>query len=281
MIAKQTILGYVQPPFGHVHITEIDGIHAVNPLQRGHLTPYRDQTKPVSATSSSATSRATCRRRSGSAAASSSPSTRSTRRRSRCRATFRGLPVAPALVQLDGDAARRHASSCRGRRPPTSGRRCRRTRSFCNVYAKGTYENAPRFGSEQYTSMPGRYLFLLAGNYDTTHDPERRLRARRARRPTCAATSRSARERFSVLNAHERRLPGLAARAAGDRAAADRAAGAGALSSSAASPSSTRVRAPVDVLQPLDACRRTRASRRTGCPRPRRASGRRSACPAL
>lgn len=47
VIAKQTILGYVQPPFGHVHLTEINGIHSVNPLQKGHLTPYVDRTKPV------------------------------------------------------------------------------------------------------------------------------------------------------------------------------------------------------------------------------------------
>jgi len=45
-IAKETVLGYVQPPYGHVHITEIDGSHAVNPLQQGHLTPYRDRTIP-------------------------------------------------------------------------------------------------------------------------------------------------------------------------------------------------------------------------------------------
>ena len=26
----------------------------------------------------------------------------------------------------------------------------------------------PRFGDQQYSGMPGRYLFLLAGNFDTT-----------------------------------------------------------------------------------------------------------------
>ncbi|HSX23206.1 MAG TPA: hypothetical protein VLE97_10585, partial [Gaiellaceae bacterium] len=39
---------------------------------------------------------------------------------------------------------------------------------FWNVYAKGTYENAPRFGREQYTGMPGRYLFSLAQSFDTS-----------------------------------------------------------------------------------------------------------------
>src|ERR1051325_2911967 len=44
---RHTIIGYVQPPYGHVHLTEIDGIRAVNPLAKGHLSPYRDHTKPV------------------------------------------------------------------------------------------------------------------------------------------------------------------------------------------------------------------------------------------
>jgi hypothetical protein len=39
---------------------------------------------------------------------------------------------------------------------------------FGATYAKGTYENSPRFGKEQYAGMPGRYLFLLSGNFDTT-----------------------------------------------------------------------------------------------------------------
>src|SRR5690242_14218232 len=47
VVARRTILGYVQPPFGHVHLTEIDGSHSVNPLQKGHLTPYTDHTKPT------------------------------------------------------------------------------------------------------------------------------------------------------------------------------------------------------------------------------------------
>jgi murein DD-endopeptidase MepM/ murein hydrolase activator NlpD len=47
VIAKKTILGYVQSPFQHVHLTEINAVHSVNPLQTGHLAPYFDRTKPV------------------------------------------------------------------------------------------------------------------------------------------------------------------------------------------------------------------------------------------
>jgi hypothetical protein len=45
-------------------------------------------------------------------------------------------------------------------------------RRFVDVYAKGTYENSPRFGHEQYPGMPGRYLFLLSRAFDTTRLPD-------------------------------------------------------------------------------------------------------------
>jgi hypothetical protein len=37
----------VSPERGHVHLTEIDGTVVENPLQPGHLTPYRDITPPT------------------------------------------------------------------------------------------------------------------------------------------------------------------------------------------------------------------------------------------
>ena len=45
--AQRTVLGTVQPGRGHVHLTEIDGPVVENPLQPGHLTPYRDDTPPT------------------------------------------------------------------------------------------------------------------------------------------------------------------------------------------------------------------------------------------
>ena len=47
VIARKTVLGYVQAPFAHVHLTEINGSQSVNPLQRGHLAPYVDRTRPT------------------------------------------------------------------------------------------------------------------------------------------------------------------------------------------------------------------------------------------
>jgi hypothetical protein len=39
-------------------------------------------------------------------------------------------------------------------------------RDFWNVYARGSYQNAPRFSNRQYF-MPGRYLYNLADLVDT------------------------------------------------------------------------------------------------------------------
>jgi hypothetical protein len=170
VIARKTILGYVQPPFGHVHISEIDGTKSVNPLQPGHLQPYKDYTKPVirdivlrNQTGEVQTPLGLCGRIEMDVDAFDTPPVA-------VPGKFQGLPVAPALVRwtvtrLGGTAVVpwRIAADFRTTVPSNA--------QFWNVYAKGTYQNAPRFGREQYTSMPGRFLFQLAGSYDTTAIP--------------------------------------------------------------------------------------------------------------
>jgi hypothetical protein len=47
VFAYKTVLGKTQPHFGHVHLTEIDNGEVHNPLDPGHLRPYRDETVPV------------------------------------------------------------------------------------------------------------------------------------------------------------------------------------------------------------------------------------------
>ena len=42
----RTILGHILPRIGHVHLTEIDRGHVVNPLLPGHLFPYEDSKPP-------------------------------------------------------------------------------------------------------------------------------------------------------------------------------------------------------------------------------------------
>ncbi|HZR94443.1 MAG TPA: M23 family metallopeptidase [Gaiellaceae bacterium] len=166
VLARRTILGYVQPPFGHVHLTEVEDGRAVNPLQKGHLTPFRDRTKPTvrevifrNATGTLQTPLGLCGRvQLAVDAYDTQPMP--------VPGKFRGLPLAPALVQwsvqkLGGPPAPWRTAADFRTTLPGNGR-------FTDVYAKGTYENSPRFGNQQYTSMPGRYLFLLAGSYDTT-----------------------------------------------------------------------------------------------------------------
>jgi hypothetical protein len=165
--ASVTVLGYVQTPYGHVHVTEIDGTHAVNPLQPGHLEPYVDHTRPTirsslfeNQTGVLETPLGLCGRVEIAADAFDTPPLP-------VPGSFRDLPVTPALVRwsvtrLDGKTVLpwRTTADFRKTLPPNS--------DFSAVYAKGTYENAPRFGTQQYTAMPGRYLFLLAPNFDTT-----------------------------------------------------------------------------------------------------------------
>jgi hypothetical protein len=44
--ASKTVLGTAVPRRGHLHLTEIRGTCAVNPLAAGHLAPYEDQSRP-------------------------------------------------------------------------------------------------------------------------------------------------------------------------------------------------------------------------------------------
>jgi hypothetical protein len=206
VIAKRTVLGYVQAPFGHVHLTEINASHAVNPLQKGHLTPYADHTRPTirdalieNQTGLLQTPLGLCGRVEIAVNALDMPPVP-------VPGSFNGLPVAPAFVRwnitrLNGAVSVPWRVAADFRQTlPANGR-------FFDIYAKGTYENSPRFGAQQYRSMPGRYLFMLAGNFDTTSLPNGVYTL-----GIVAADVRgnrtSFRERFSVLNARDGVCPG-------------------------------------------------------------------------
>jgi len=167
VVVRKTVLGYVEPPFGHVHLTEIDATHVVNPLQQGHLAPYRDKTAPTvrsvivrDATGAVQAPLGLCGRVELDVDAFDAQPLP-------VPGSFRGMPVAPAFVSWEltrlrgGAVAPWHAVADFRTTLPENG-------SFWSVYAHGTYQNAPRFGPEQYDSMPGRYLFLLSPNFDTT-----------------------------------------------------------------------------------------------------------------
>jgi hypothetical protein len=206
VIARRTILGYVQPPYGHVHLTEINGTHSVNPLQKGHLTPYIDRTRPTitdglfrNQTGLLQTPLGLCGRVEIAVDAFDRPPVP-------VPGNFRGLPVAPALVRWSISRPNgtvvvpwRTVADFRTELPPN--------RRFSDIYAKGTYENAPRFGAQQYTAMPGRYLFLLAGNYDTSSLPNG-VYVLGIRAADIRGNTASFEERFSVLNARNSVCPG-------------------------------------------------------------------------
>jgi hypothetical protein len=206
VIAQKTILGYVQAPYGHVHLTEIAGIRSVNPLQKGHLTPFRDRTKPTirdlvirNQTGDVQTPLGLCGRIQIAIDAYDTTPTP-------VPGKFNGLPVVPSLVRwtvshLSGAAAVswQTAADFRVNVPPNG--------KFTDVFAKGSYENSPRFGNQQYTSMPGRYLFLLSGNLDTTSFPNGvyvlTVKVSDERGNTAKLT-----DRMSVLNAKSGVCPG-------------------------------------------------------------------------
>jgi hypothetical protein len=211
VVARQTVIGYVQPPYGHVHLTEINGTHAVNPLERGHLAPYFDGTRPTirdvlfrNQTGVLDTPLGLCGRVALAADAYDTTPVP-------VPGKFHGLPVSPAVVRWsiaragDGANARWHTAADFRTTLPANGR-------FWNVYAKGTYENAPRFGAQQYAGMPGRYLFLLAGNFDTTSlsNGVYQLGVQAADERGNTATLW---KRFSVLNARQGVCPGSLAAA--------------------------------------------------------------------
>jgi hypothetical protein len=166
VLADVDRLGYIQAPYAHVHLSEIDGTKVTNPLLKGHLTPFVDKTRPhVDAVElrdedgKLAEPLGLCGRISIAAEAAD-------RQPLPVKGSFSGLPIAPALVtwqlQRVGGAvvlAKRDAVDFRTTLPPP--------KDFWSTYARGSYQNAPRFGPQQFGSMPGSYLYELTPSLDT------------------------------------------------------------------------------------------------------------------
>jgi Peptidase family M23 len=163
--ARQTVLGYIQAPYGHVHITEIDRGHVVNPLQRGHLMPYADHTRPTVARILVENQNGVVQQPLGLCGSVQLVADAFDTPPMRVPGKFDGLPVSPALVtwtitrNSKAVVPTRVAADFRHRLPPNA--------RFWKVYARGTYQNDTRFGKAQYASTPGRYLFLLAPRFNT------------------------------------------------------------------------------------------------------------------
>ena len=169
VIAFKTVLGAVQAPARHVHLTEIDGDHVTNPAR--HLQPYNDRTTPVinSVTILDSGNRAEEPQTisgtvSITAGAADTPPVA-------VPGAWNGFPVVPATIQwtLVDDGGRRvtpllTVADFHRFEPPH--------RDFWNVYASGTYQNFPVFEHRFYWRQPGRFLFNLTGpTLDTTRFP--------------------------------------------------------------------------------------------------------------
>jgi murein DD-endopeptidase MepM/ murein hydrolase activator NlpD len=171
VVAKQTVLGYVGRTYGHVHLTEIRGGQVRNPLAKGGLAPYRDTTKPhvtsifmrAEGTLEPLDPLGVCGRVSIVAEAADHPSMR-------VPGNFAAFPVSPALVtwsmrKVGGAVIQPQLAAFDVRTtlpPPTR---------FWDSYARGTYQNAPRFAARQFTLMPGRFLYNLQPAFDTRTVP--------------------------------------------------------------------------------------------------------------
>jgi hypothetical protein len=170
VLAQRTVLGYVIHAANHVHLTEIRGRRVWNPLAHGGIAPYVDRTTPqVDAIFARPVtslvpieSNTLCGSVSLVATAHDTPPLA-------VPGTFAGYPVSPAdvtwsLTLLDGLTY-----------IPTIAAADFRTtlplvRNFWSVYARGSYQNAPRFSNQQF-QMPGRFLYNLDSAFDTRSYP--------------------------------------------------------------------------------------------------------------
>jgi hypothetical protein len=160
VVAERTVLGTVLPEWLHVHLTEIDVFRAHNPLDPGHLEPYRDETAPFvdgllfRTPYGQKLDPASLHGRVDIAAdAADEPPLA-------VPGFWFGFPVTPALVawrlsRPDGRVVlpERVVADFRRTEPDNH--------DFWQVYAAGTYQNFPVFAHHYYWRLPGRYLFRL------------------------------------------------------------------------------------------------------------------------
>ncbi len=172
---SRTVLGSVDPIAHHVHLSEIRGMCVVNPLMPGHLTPYRDTTRPVVRSimfENVAGTRISPLSLSGRvrviADAFDPPALPS-------RFPWGSMPVSPDLVSwklttLRGRLLRGAiAADFRLSLPPR--------RDFCRVYAPGTVQNFAAIAGAFRWDKPGRYLYDLTPSLlNTARLPEGRFR---------------------------------------------------------------------------------------------------------
>jgi hypothetical protein len=175
VVARHTILGYVMRAYDHVHLTEIRHKRVWNPLAPGGIAPYRDGTLPevdeiaVRPPDSLLTqdTKHVCGVVSIVAAVHDRPPLR-------VPGVFSGYPVSAAhitwsLGRLDGPVYVHDVPVVDFRTTLPL------VRNFWNVYARGSFQNAPRFSNRQFF-MAGRFIYNLSGLLDSRFYPNGRYR---------------------------------------------------------------------------------------------------------
>jgi peptidase M23-like protein len=170
VVAGRTVLGHVLRAYDHVHLSWIRDRRVWNPLARGGIAPYRDRTVPqvrainvrpagslVPFESSTVCGIVSIVAAADDAAPMPVPG------------AWSGFPLSPArmtwsLARVDGRVYVHDVPAVDFRTTlPIA-------RNFWGVYARGSYQNAPRFSNQQYF-MPGRFLYNLASFVDTRSYP--------------------------------------------------------------------------------------------------------------
>jgi hypothetical protein len=162
VMGSKSVLGTVRPRWNHIHLTELRGDCAVNPLMPHHLEPYRDTTKPTirailfeSRSSQPLRPDALAGKIRIVADAFDTPELRSPY-------PWNRLPVAPnhvswRLTTFGGRVvAKNTAVDFRYGEPPRQ--------AFCTVYAPGTEQNFAAVDGTYNYGKAGRYLFDLTPN---------------------------------------------------------------------------------------------------------------------
>jgi len=149
-VAGKTLLGFIQPKREHVHLTHLESGRAVNPLARGHLTPYRDKTVPrVLAISVERSGDDPLRFRVEAADMPAIP----------VPGRWHGFPVSPALVTWRIERGGRVVVPHRVVRDVR--RSVPKNDRFWDTFGRGTHQNWPIFAGRKLQFTPGRYLFEL------------------------------------------------------------------------------------------------------------------------
>lgn len=174
--AQRTIIGTVKAKSCHVHLAEIDLSRVHNPLDPGHLKPYRDWRKPVAAglyIDNGGGPRALVAHHVAAhdtlVVAATDPPAQD------LAGDYAGLPQVPALVEwrlfhLGAHTAWKIAVDFRRTEPPT--------REFWHIYTAGTYQNIPVFEHRLFSATPGRYLLRLGVNASRLSSGTYRLEVR-------------------------------------------------------------------------------------------------------